>query len=77
MDTNAIFSKLLDKCDIYYDDKNFKTSSAILIGNEGNGLSEEITLCADKLIKIPMCGKVESLNASVAAAILMYEAMKL
>lgn len=64
------------KGNIYYDDENFKTSSAILIGNEGNGLSEEISLCADKLIKIPMCGKVESLNASVAAAILMYEAMK-
>lgn len=61
---------------IYYDENNFTRSSAILIGNEGKGLSENISKKADKLIKIPMCGKVESLNASVAAAILMYEAKK-
>ncbi len=61
---------------IYYDETNFKESSAILIGNEGNGLSDEISEKADRKIKIPMCGKVESLNASVAAAILMYEATK-
>lgn len=61
---------------IYYDETNFKESSAILIGNEGNGLSDEISEKADRKIKIPMCGKVESLNASVAAAILMYEASK-
>lgn len=61
---------------IYYDETNFKESSAILIGNEGNGLSYEISEKADRKIKIPMCGNVESLNASVAAAILMYEACK-
>ncbi len=61
---------------IYYDETNFTKSSAILIGNEGNGLSDEISKVADRLIKIPMCGQVESLNASVAAAILMYEAAK-
>lgn len=49
-------------------------SSAILIGNEANGLSEEASSLADCLIRIPMEGKVESLNAAVAAAILMYEA---
>lgn len=61
---------------IYYDEANFKESSAILIGNEGNGLTDEISQKADRRIKIPMHGKVESLNASVAAAILMYEATK-
>lgn len=61
---------------IYYDEANFKESSAILIGNEGNGLSDSISEKADRKIKIPMCGQVESLNASIAAAILMYEATK-
>jgi len=41
-----------------------------------HGLSEEISKKADKLVKIPMQGKVESLNAAVSAAILMYEASK-
>ena len=41
---------------------------------EGNGLSDEITKKADELINIPMKGKLESLNAAVAAAILMYAA---
>jgi TrmH family RNA methyltransferase len=60
----------------YYDDENYNCSSAFLIGNEANGLSEEISKKADKLVKIPMQGKVESLNAAVSAAILMYEASK-
>lgn len=60
----------------YYDEKNYEGSTAFIIGNEANGLTEEISSKADKLIKIPMCGRLESLNASVAAAILMYEASK-
>ena len=44
-----------------------------LIGNESKGLSDEIANCADQKIKIPMQGKIESLNAAVAAAILMYQ----
>ena len=48
----------------------------ILIGNEGRGLTDEASDKADTLVKIPMKGKVESLNASVAAAILMYETNK-
>ena len=58
----------------YYLDQQFKEPSAFLIGNEGNGLSKEIADLADKYIKIPMEGRVESLNAAVAAALLMYEA---
>ena len=45
---------------------------AFLIGNEGAGLSERVTKEADRLLKIPMKGKLESLNAAIAAAILMY-----
>jgi TrmH family RNA methyltransferase len=55
---------------------NFQGKCAFLIGNEANGLSERASGQADKLIKIPMAGKVESLNAAVAAAILMYEAAR-
>ena len=45
----------------------------VLIGNEANGLSDEATQLADVKVKIPMQGEVESLNAAVAAALLMYE----
>lgn len=60
----------------YYDDENYDTSTAFIIGNEAKGITDELAANADKLVKIPMCGKLESLNASVAAAILMYEASK-
>jgi TrmH family RNA methyltransferase len=55
---------------------SFRSKCAFIIGNEANGLSEQASAKADKLIKIPMAGKVESLNAAVAAAILMYEAAR-
>ncbi len=50
--------------------------SAILIGNEASGLTPETTTMADELVRIPMPGKAESMNASVAAAILIYEAVR-
>lgn len=56
-----------------YSDVKYSDRSLILIGNEGRGLTEQATMMADTLVKIPMQGKVESLNASVAAAILMFE----
>lgn len=59
-----------------YDQPDYTNPSAFLIGNEGNGLSETITGLSDQLIKIPMLGKVESLNAASAATILMYEALR-
>ncbi len=58
----------------YYQEISFKEASAFLIGNEGNGLTEETADLAERYIKIPMEGQVESLNAAVAAALLMYEA---
>ncbi|MCD8248368.1 MAG: RNA methyltransferase [Lachnospiraceae bacterium] len=57
-----------------YDKADYRQGCAFLIGNEGNGLTTDLSACADRLIRIPMHGKLESLNASVAAAILMYEA---
>ena len=52
---------------------DYKKPTAFFIGNEGNGLSDEISDLADTYIKIPMGGKLESLNAAVSAAVLMYE----
>ena len=57
-----------------YVQENYQKGCGILIGNEGNGLREEIAAMADAMIKIPMESQAESLNAGVAAAILMYEA---
>lgn len=45
---------------------------AVMIGNEGSGLTDETAALADECVKIPMKGKVESLNAAVAAALLMF-----
>ena len=57
-----------------YDEEDYTTGCAFLIGNEGNGLRDEVAACADRRILIPMCGRAESLNAAVAAAVLMFEA---
>lgn len=56
-----------------YDKENYQSGTAILIGNEGNGLRDEIANSADVWVQIPMQGKVESLNAAIAASILMFE----
>ena len=47
--------------------------SAIIIGNEANGVSQEVIETADKKVKIPMLGKTESLNAAVATGVMLYE----
>ena len=59
-----------------YDEPDYRGPSAFLIGNEGNGLSDVVADCADTYIKIPMQGQVESLNAAISAALLMYEASR-
>ncbi|EGG82446.1 RNA methyltransferase, TrmH family, group 3 [Lachnospiraceae bacterium 2_1_46FAA] len=56
-----------------YDEENYKTGCAFLIGNEGNGLRDEIAEKADIWVKIKMHGEVESLNAAIASSILMFE----
>ena len=56
-----------------YREADYAEGAAFLIGNEGNGLKEETAALADEYIRIPMQGKLESLNAAVAAALLMYE----
>ena len=56
-----------------YKDIKYSDRSAILVGNEARGLSDEVADLADTYVLIPMQGKVESLNAAVAAALMMYE----
>lgn len=59
-----------------YDQPDYKSATGFLIGNEGNGLTDEIAELADTYVRIPMEGAVESLNAAIAATILMYEAAR-
>ncbi len=58
---------------INYEAADFRKPTAFLIGNEAAGLSDRISAAADFLVRIPMKGSVESLNAAVAASIFMYE----
>lgn len=59
-----------------YTEEDFRGGTAFLIGNEGNGLRKEVADCADTWIRIPMAGQAESLNAAIAAAVLMFEASR-
>lgn len=60
---------------LYYDE-NMTGNIAIVIGNEGTGISKLVKEKCDFLIKIPMKGKISSLNASVSTGIILYEAVK-
>lgn len=57
-------------------DADLKGPAAIVIGSEGDGMSRLVTENCDFLVSIPMKGKISSLNASAAAAILLYEAVR-
>ena len=60
----------------YYYNQDLTGPIGIVIGNEGNGMSEKVRKNCDFLVKIPMKGKVTSLNASVSTGIVVYEAVK-
>lgn len=59
-----------------YDRVTYSGKTGIIIGNEANGICEAVKQQASKLVKIPMAGEVESLNAAIAAGILMYEVFR-
>ena len=59
-----------------FDKADYSGKVGILIGNEANGLSDKAAELAEEKVLIPMAGSVESLNAAVAAALLMYEAYR-
>ena len=67
-----IAAALLDG-DVDFGELTNEHGIAFLIGNEGKGLSEKLAAMADLRVHIPMAGRVESLNAAVAAALLMYQ----
>ena len=60
-----------------YRDVDYTGKIALIIGNEGNGMSKAVEDSCDYLTKIPMYGKINSLNASVAAGIMIYEMISL
>ena len=59
-----------------YDKADYTGSTGFMIGNEALGLKDETAALADSYVKIPMAGQVESLNAAVAASVLMFEAAR-
>ena len=68
----TVYATALNGSTVYTENKYYGRC-AIVIGNESNGVSPEVLAASDKKIRIPMAGKVESLNAAVAAAVVMYE----
>lgn len=62
--------------DNLYLDIDYSGKIAIIIGNEANGIDEELMKQVDVSVKLPILGKIESLNASIAAAILIYKSME-
>lgn len=69
-----VFGADMDGSD--YTKTDFKGSCAIVIGNEGKGISTLVAKKCDGIVSLPMSGKINSLNASVAAGILMYEVVR-
>ncbi|MFM7886869.1 MAG: TrmH family RNA methyltransferase, partial [Pseudanabaena sp.] len=59
-----------------YWDYDFTQPTLILLGNEGNGLSEELIALADEAVAIPQSDQVESLNVAICASLLLYEAKR-
>lgn len=84
VDCLAVFVQDLKKCGVYliassphsnisYRSVQYKLPLALIVGNEASGLSAEMLNAADLKVSIPLKGKVESLNASVAAAVMLFE----
>ena len=63
-----------EKSDLTIQQADFKSPAAIIMGSEEKGISEDLLSLSDQRCKIPMRGKIESLNVSVAAGMILYEA---
>lgn len=74
LDFNIVSSYL--NTENFYDKIDYGSKVALVIGNEANGINEELVSKSDILVKIPIYGKAESLNAAISSAILMYEIKK-
>lgn len=75
LDFNIVSSYL--NTENFYDKIDYGSKVALVIGNEANGINEELVSKSDILVKIPIYGKAESLNAAISSAILMYEIKKI
>jgi len=62
--------------DCLYTEVDYTEPTALVIGGEGTGVSDVVRKKCDRVARIPMCGEVASLNASVAAAVVLYEAFR-
>lgn len=71
----SVYGTILEESRVY-DDPDYTKPSGIVVGNEANGISKEVRESLSGRIHIPMEGSVESLNAAVAAAIVLYEASR-
>ena len=71
-----IYSTVLDNSSLSYSEIDYSKKNVVIFGNEANGIKKEIIDISDKKIYIPMCGKIESLNVSVAASAIFYENMR-
>jgi RNA methyltransferase, TrmH family len=71
----AMYGTALTATHIYYEN-DFRHASAIIMGSEATGLSQKWLDETDHLIKIPMNGKIDSMNVSVSAAIVVFEALR-
>ncbi len=69
-----VFGADMDGTD--YTQTDFDCPCALVIGNEGKGIGTLVAKKCDGIVSLPMCGKINSLNASVAAAVLMYEVVR-
>jgi 23S rRNA (guanosine2251-2'-O)-methyltransferase len=65
-----------EKAEDLYDKPDYKIPTAIIMGAEDKGISQEIIKMSDNFVKIPVFGKVKSLNVSVAAGLMLYEVVK-
>ena len=70
-----LLATCLQQTDVYYQ-ANFNCPAAIILGNEGQGISPELINAADACLNIPLIGHAESLNVSVAAGVILYEAVR-
>lgn len=67
-----VYGAMLQGSILYYE-ADYQKGAAIVVGNEANGISARVSEALNQKVRIPMAGNVESLNAAVSAALLMYE----
>ena len=75
-DSGFTIIALSEKANIAYTNQDYSSPTVLVLGAEDRGISSEVLSLCDSKVKIPVLGKIESLNVSVAAGIVIYEAVK-